>query len=33
MLYILSIDGQRTLAQHGFTAIGLPAAPDPRLDR
>jgi len=24
MLYILSVDGQRTLARHGFAAIGLP---------
>jgi molybdate transport system substrate-binding protein len=29
MLYILSIDGQRSLARHGFTAVGLPAAQEP----
>jgi molybdate transport system substrate-binding protein len=33
MLYILSIDGQRTMAQHGFTPVGLPAGQAPRLDR
>jgi len=25
MLYIMSVDGQRTLADHGFAAVGLPA--------
>jgi len=33
MLYILSTDGQRTLAQHGFAPVGLAAAQEPRPDR
>ena len=29
ILYILSVDGQRTLARHGFAAVGLPTPPPP----